>query len=494
MIVQIIQHLVTVVPSLGFALLVAQTCAMSAADTKNLIAGTLIAMGISTALNAWGGRLGAGGFFVNIPNFDFMFIGPAAIAAAGLAGLAGEALIAALTCFLLRPLLPRMRELLPSTVVGTVVCMTGITLTVPAVKTSLGVDAAMRADPVVACISLVSLATIVGISVWGARRFKILAVIAGLVVGNLLTVFTGRMSLPEDFSSQPLFGAPQLIMPTLDLPLATLIGAVLISILGQIYNLGCTVVMDKQTDADWRRPDMRSAGGVFTANGIGDMIASFMGGIGTCIGSSNLALASASKTVSRHIGLTMGLILVALAFLPKAVAFVTLMLPLPVQGALQLYTAVFMFVGGIELATSRAPSNRTTFILGISICAGIAVLIMPGIAEHAPPDVKLVLSNGYLVTGIVAFVLNLIFRVGTGRTAECRFDDMQRPVADVISGFLESQGGQWQVRRDVLQRAFSRLTRGQSLFQPRAAAACTRSVDALTNSIWMSSCATAESP
>ncbi len=218
MIVQIIQHLVTVVPSLGFALLVAQTCAMSAADTKNLIAGTLIAMGISTALNAWGGRLGGGGFFVNIPNFDFMFIGPAAM-----------------------------------------VCMTGITLTVPAVKTSLGVDAAMRADPVVACISLVSLATIVAISVWGARRFKILAVIAGLVVGNLLTVFTGRMSLPEDFSSQPLFGAPQLIMPTLDLPLATLIGAVLISILGQIYNLGCTVVMDKQTDADWRRPDMRSA-------------------------------------------------------------------------------------------------------------------------------------------------------------------------------------------------------------------------------------------
>ena len=115
------QHLATLIPGFAYLLLIASLCGLSLTATQGLIAGTLLSMSLCIALNAWGGRLGAGGVFANWANFDFMFIAPAAVAVAGLQGLAGIALIAACTCFLLRPLLPLLRSLLPTTVVGAIV-------------------------------------------------------------------------------------------------------------------------------------------------------------------------------------------------------------------------------------------------------------------------------------------------------------------------------------------------------------------------------------
>ncbi len=140
------QHLATLIPGFAYLLLIASLCGLSLTATQGLIAGTLLSMSLVSALNAWGGRLGAGGFFTNAVNFDFMFIAPAAVAVAGLQGLAGIALIAACTCFVLRPLLPLLRALLPPTVVGAIVCMSGLTLAAPAFHRALGVNAAMQID------------------------------------------------------------------------------------------------------------------------------------------------------------------------------------------------------------------------------------------------------------------------------------------------------------------------------------------------------------
>jgi xanthine/uracil permease len=443
----------TAVPTLAYALLVASVCGLTPGATQSLVAGTLLGMGLCTALNAWGGRIGSGALFINIPNFDFMFIGPAAVAAAGSAGLAGEALIAAIACFLLRPLLPRLRSVLSPAVVGSVVCMAGVSLAAPAFKTAVGIEGPKSIDPVSAFVSLGSLLTIVGLSVWGGRRLVVMAVVSGIFVGDAIAASFGRMNLPPDLALQPWIGGPAVVMPTLHLPVAVMFGAVLISLLGQVYNVGCSVIMEKQTDADWRRPDMLSASRVLTANAIGDSISAFLGGIATCVGSANLALATASKAVSRYIGLLVAFFLVGLAFLPKVVAFLTFLLPGPVQGAFQVYTALFLFVGGAELAMARAPSTRTTFILGLSVCVGLAVTEVQGLSEHVPNGLKIILSSGYLIAGIVALGLNVIFRLGTKRTAEEKLVQAGRRPLEIVAGFLETRGGEWGVRRDVLQRA-----------------------------------------
>ncbi len=453
--VLLIQHLVTAVPTLAYILVVAQLCGLSPAATQVLLPGTLIGMAISTALNSWGGRLGGGAFFVNMPNFDFLFIAPAAIAAAGAAGLAGVTLVTALTCFLLRPAIPHMRTLLPPAVVGAVIVMAGISFTAPAMRNALGVveAGALHMDAISALISACTLITIVAISVWGGRRFSVFAVLSGIAVGDLIASYFHRISLPADLAARHWFGAPQPVVPTLHLPLTLILGAVLVSVLGQIYNIGCSVIMDKQSNADWRRPNMQAAGGVLMANGIGDIVGGLAGGIGTNICGANLALASASKSVSRYIGFLVAFFLFGLAFVPNVVTLIIVMLPVPVQGALQVYAALFLISGGIELVAARAASNRTTFLVGISLCCGLTVLMMPALSDAAPASVKLILSSGYLITGIVAFTLNLIFRLGTRQRAALALDPPCRSVTDRITGFLELQGGRWGVRRDVLQRA-----------------------------------------
>ncbi len=457
------QHLATLIPGFAYLLLIASLCGLSLTATQGLIAGTLLSMSLVSALNAWGGRLGAGGFFTNAVNFDFMFIAPAAVAVAGLQGLAGIALIAACTCFVLRPLLPLLRALLPPTVVGAIVSMSGLTLAAPAFHRALGVNAAMQIDGSTTLIAAVCLAVIVGVSVWGGRRFSMLAVVMGLLVGDALSFLLDRMPPLTTLSTVPWIGAPHFVMPTLQLPL-TLIGAtVLVSLLGQIYNVGCSVMMDKQTDADWRRPDMNRASRLITANGIADAVGSFMGGIGTLVSSPNLALTFASKAASRYIGLLLAPLLLALAFLPKAVTFALFLIPSPVQGAFQVYTAMFLFVGGTELFATRATSPRTRAIFGISICTGLIPFIMPALTDTAPNALKILLDSGYLITGIVALTLNLLFRLGTERTAEEPIPADAGAGTDLIKHYLEHHAGLWGVRRDVLQRAISAATEAAEL-------------------------------
>ncbi len=457
------QHLVAAVPTLVYALIVAQLCGLSASSTQQMVAGTLVGMGISTALNAWGGRLGGGSFFINMPNFDFLFVAPTAVAIAGLSGLAGVALVAALTCFILRPALPRMRTLLPPPVVGAVICMSGISFTAPSMHNALGINAAMHIDPTSALISGATLSAIVALSVWGGKRFCTFAIFTGIALGDLLALLFDRIHLPYDLTSEPWLQAPHPVIPTLHLPVALIGCAVLVSLLGQIYNVGCSVMVDKQTDADWRRPDMQAASGVLMANGIADVIGSFVGGIGTCISDANLALASASKSFSRYIGFLVALFLMGLAFTPKLVIIMIALLPVPVQGALQIYAALFLFVGGIELATTYAPSSRTTFVLGTSVCFGLTALMMPALSADAPESLKVFLSNGYMITGVVAFTLNLIFRLGTRQSVMTALHTTEQSAADTIAGFLETYGGQWGVRRDVLQRAILASTEAAEL-------------------------------
>ena len=453
--VLLIQHLVTAVPTLASVLVVAQLCGLSPSATQLLLPGTLIGMALSTALNAWGGRLGGGAFFVNMPNFDFLFIAPAAIAIAGAAGLAGVTLITALTCFVLRPAIPHMRTLLPPAVVGVVICMAGISFTAPAMRNALGIIEAgvLHVSAISALISACTLVTIVTISVWGGRRFSVFAVLCGIVVGDLIAVHYDRITLPTNNAAQSWLGMPQPVVPTFDLPLTLILGAILVSVLGQIYNIGCSVIMDKQTNADWRRPNMQAAAGVLMANGLGDVIGGLAGGIGTNISGANFALASASKSVSRYIGFLVALCLGVLAFLPNVVALIIALLPVPVQGALQVYAALFLISGGIELVAARAASHRTTFLVGISLCCGVTVLLIPTLSNDAPTSLKIILSSGYLITGIVAFTLNLIFRLGTRQRALLHLEGSTGSVTATISGFLELQGGHWAVQRDVLQRA-----------------------------------------
>jgi hypothetical protein len=243
-------------------------------------------------------------------------------------------------------------------------------------------------------------------------------------------------------------------MPSVHLPIGIVVAVMLTALMNQLENMGGAVVMDKMTKADWRRPDMTAMTGAVRATALGDLAAAVFGGAPTGYNPDNVALASASKATSRYIGLATAALLMLLAFLPKCTALVTLM-PTALRGGLAIYTALFLIVAGIEMATSRSLDSRGTFTIGISLCSGLAVMLLPGLSHGLPESLKFITESGFVVTGITVILLNGVFRLGTKQKAAATLDAIDRPLNQQITEFIESHGATWGARREVLHRAIA---------------------------------------
>src|SRR5436853_6105330 len=130
---------------------------------------------------------------------------------------------------------------------------------------------------------------------------------------------------------------------------------------------------------------------------------------------SGVALADVAKATvetSRYIGFACAAILVLFAFTPKYAALF-LLLPQPVIGASMVFTASFMIAGGIQIIVSRNIDSRATYVVGVSLLLGLAREVFPAYFKQAAPLLHLFTGSTMSIGVMSAFLLNLIFRLGT---------------------------------------------------------------------------------
>ena len=192
------------------------------------------------------------------------------------------------------------------------------------------------------------------------------------------------------------------------------------------------------------------SGGVF-ANGFGSAVSGLLGGIGQNTASSSIGISLAAGTTSRAIALPLGLLVVGLAFFPKAAALVTA-LPGPAVGAVLIYSACFIILGGLQLLMSRMLDSRRIFSVGIALIFGLSVEIVPDLYRTFPAFLKPVFSSSTSVATVLVVILSLLFRMGIKkeRSLELRAGSDQ---LDEITQFMEDQGSAWGMRKEVVTRA-----------------------------------------
>lgn len=449
-----LQHVATALPSLLLLLALAHVTGVSVETMPAILSATLLGMAVSTVLQAWGGRWGSGVFLVHSVEPALITVAAAAMAISGPGALATISFVAAITALGVSPILPKLRALFPTSVVGTILCMDGMYLVAPAFKDAWGLNARMQVDLSSVLISTSALATIVALSIWGTRRLQLIAVVTGLVVGVTVAAVLGQVQGASTLTDTPWLGLPHLAAPSLHVPPALLIAAAITSLMNQLENMGGAVVLDRMTDADWKRPNALSMSNAVRAGGLGNLVAACFGGAPNVYDSDNVALASASKATSRYIGFATAAVFLGLAFLPKCIALVAL-IPTALSGGLAVYTALFLMVTGIEMATERPVDHRATFSIGLALAAGLAVMVLPGISQNFPKELRFIAENSFVVTGIVVVLLNWLFQLGTKQRVEGTLTADDRPVRQQAVEFIERQGGIWSARRDVLQRAIS---------------------------------------
>ncbi len=448
------QHVFIATISLVVPVLIAIEAGLSQGGTITLVAMSLLAMGIVTLLQA--GRFGPVGAGHLAPQITSAIYLPPTLAAVQLGGLGlafGMLFVAGVVGLVLSQIIGRLRKLFPPEVCGVVVLMVAFSLIRVALPRLVGADQETAMDPTALTVGLLTLATMIGLSVIGTGSIRLYSTIVGLLVGYVAAFATGLLVGADvaRLMALPLFAAPSL--PTFDLSFssALLIPFVVATLASNLKMVGLITAAQKTSDANWKRPDMRSIRGGIVADSIGNLSSSLLGGAPTSIGASNVALAAASGATARRIAITTGGFFIALAFVPQATGAIALM-PGPVMGAGLLFLACFLMVSGLTLIGSRLLDVRRTYVIGLSVLAGIGLDLMPDIFANAPAWASAFVSSPLAFATTLAVCLNLVLSVGVSRTAHLGLP-AGAPIQDSIFRFLEQRGASWGARADVIRRA-----------------------------------------
>jgi xanthine permease XanP len=127
-------------------------------------------------------------------------------------------------------------------------------------------------------------------------------------------------------------------------------------------------------------------------------------------------------------------------------------MPAPVVGAILIYSACFIVIGGLQLLTSRMLDARRIFAVGIAFIFGLSVEISPDLYSHIPDLWRPIFSSSVSLATVLVVSLSFLFRLGVAKRID--FEIKPGPSAfDIIHRTIEERGAEWGMRREVVIRA-----------------------------------------
>lgn len=447
------QHLFVISVGWIYVLLVVNAVGGTSAETQSLIRMSMIASGIATIVQS---KRGVGSGYLCPLTCSLTYLSPVVLA--GLAGgyslMFGMLIAAGIAGMLVSRVVNRLRVLFPPEVTGLMVAMSGLQLVALGCPRFLGysrVDAA--ADPRAMLIGIITLFAMIIPTVWIRSKLHLFPMLFGIAAGYAAAWVMGEFHSSQMLAQMPagFLTFPPRAAAGLSFKLALLPPFLIAALTASLKTVGDTTLCQKANDTGWKRTDMKSVSGGVFANGFGTAISGLLGGIGQNTASSSIGISLAAGTTSRAIALPLGLLVTALAFFPKAATIVSA-LPGPAVGAILIYSACFIVLGGLQLLTSRMLDARRIFAVGIALIFGLSVEIVPDLYRTFPASLKPVFSSSTSVAAVLVVILSLLFRIGLKKQRSLQLRTGQDHL-DEITLFMDDQGSAWGMRKDVVTRA-----------------------------------------
>ncbi len=393
---------------------------------------SVLVCGLSAALQAIRfGRIGAG--FVLAPSVSAAGIAVAtdALRTGGPALLATLVVSAALLQCLFSFRLSWMRRVLTPTVSATVLLLMIVNV-MPAIYGMLDdvrEGAPTGAAPVTA---LVTLLTICAISLKATGAWRLWAPIAGVVAGSLVGGAFGLYDVARVADARWI-AIPEPGWPGLDLTFGSAFWALLpgfwfVTVVATMQTISAGLAIQ---NVSWRRRravDFRAVQNAVATGGVSSLLAGLMGGMPMSNLATSASVTGMTGVASRAVGIAMGIVLAAFAFMPKALA-VILSVPGAVLGAFIAVLVALLFGVGLKLLATDGFDHRKSLIVGAAFWAGLGFefdLIFPELVRDFAGGL---LTNGMTAGGIVAILL-------TG------FVQLTEPRASRLQTNLELRAGQ----------------------------------------------------
>ena len=424
-------------------IVVVMTIVVRAADQSDqylswaIFAAMLIA-GLTTIVQAARVR-GFGAGTLTVMGTSGAAIGVAVLAlAAGGPALLGTLVVASALCqFTLAARLELLRHVITPVVSGTLMALVSVSV-MPmgfAMLTRVPDDAPAAAAPTVAAVTLLA---VVGLMLRAPRLVRAWTPVLAIAAGSLVALFFGIVDLGP-VAGAPWLGVPAVATPGLDLEFGPtfwvlLPGFLFVSFVITVRQVSDSVRMQRLSSREPKAVDFRRVQGGLGACAAGTLLAGVAGTLPGWPYAAGIALATGVGVAARRIGVWIGAILVALAFVPKLTALV-FSVPPPVLGAYIVVIFAVTFAEGMRVVFQQGVERLNATVAGLSFWVGAGIQFGAIFPEHFATPAARMLANGLTAGGLTVLLLNLFLALTGPRPhrVEMALDPDNLPELD---GFL----------------------------------------------------------
>ncbi|MYD46534.1 MAG: hypothetical protein F4W92_09290 [Gammaproteobacteria bacterium] len=363
------------------------------------------------------GRFGAGYILAVGPSIAAIAVSITALAAGGMALLATLVVCFALVQVLFSTHLSVLRRILTPTVTGTVLMLTPITI-MPVLFNQPDVLIGDVSLVGAALSALVTMSLIVGITLIGKNRMRFWGPVIGIVLGSIVGAMFGLYDI-DRVATASWIGIPNPELVVLDLEFKSefwvlLPAFILVALICTMQTISGAVGIQQVSWEEPRAVDFRAVQGAVAGDAAGNLLSGLACTMPLGFRPSGAAMVEITGLSSRRIGIALGLLLILLAFVPKALA-VILAIPSPVVASFITVTMATIFIIGARVIIQDGIDFRKGLIVGISFWLGIGFQTQAIFPEAAPEFARVLLQNGMLAGGIVAVVLTIFLELTKSR-------------------------------------------------------------------------------
>ena len=371
---------------------------------------TMVVGGLMTIVQAVRvGRVGAGTLTVMGPSGASIGVAVLALATGGPALLGTLVVASALCQFGLAARLVLLRRIITPVVSGTLLALVSVTV-MPmgfAMLTQVPDDAPAAAAPAVTAVTLLA---VVGLTLRGPRIVRAWTPVLAIGAGCLTAALFGILDFGRVASARWV-GVPEIAMTGLDLGFdpafwVLLPGFLLVTFVITVRQVSDSVMMQRLSRREPKAVDFRRVEGGVAACGVGTLLSGIAGALPSWPYMAGISLATGIGVAARRVGVFIGTLFVALAFLPKLTALVV-SVPAPVLGAYVIAIFGVTFAEGMRIVFQRGADRVNAMIAGLSFWIGAGIQFQAIFPEHFATPTARMLANGLTAGGLTILLLNL---------------------------------------------------------------------------------------
>ena len=217
----------------------------------------------------------------------------------------------------------------------------------------------------------------------------------------------------------------------------------MVTLVGAKETIGDGVAIQRVSQRRPRATDFRVVQGALNADGVGNLLSGITGTLPNTTYSTSISLTEVTGIGARRVGVVIGVIFVAVAFLPKFTALL-IAIPAPVAAEYIIVLIGMLFVQGMKIVIQDGVDHRKAVVVGLAFWIGTGfqnAWIFPDLLGDGLLGV--LLGNGMTSGALVAVILMVLIELTSPRRRrlEVALDPDALPsLTEFLRGFASRAG------------------------------------------------------